>query len=157
MSPVMEELLQNPSHRKILFAGIGNVLKRDDGVGVYITHRLHHTSRLQGLPVEVSIENYIGKINTLAPDVLILIDCMDLQAQPGHWCLLPAHRINGYTTNTHNISLDRVCELFHSQVYILGIQPRDISLGENLSPEVKKTANALIEKINRVGQISKTC
>lgn len=133
-------------------AGIGNVLKRDDGVGVYITRHLHHTTRVQGISVEVSIENYIGKINTIAPDVLILIDCMDLQAHPGHWQLMPGERISGHTTNTHNISLDRVCELFNSQVYILGIQPMDISLGEGLTPEVKKTADRLIARINHIVQ-----
>lgn len=151
---MMQEILLNPANRQILFVGIGNVLKRDDGVGVYITHHLIPTSRLRGLTVEVSIENYIGKINSLAPDVLILIDCMDLQAQPGHWDLLPAERINGHTTNTHNISLDRVCELFNSPVYILGIQPLDISLGESLTPDVQITADALIEKINRVARMS---
>ena len=157
MKPMWQEILQNPSYQKILMAGIGNVLKRDDGVGVYITQHLHHTSRLQGISVEVSIENYIGKINSLAPDVLILIDCMDLQAQPGHWELLPAEKIRGHTTNTHNISLDQVCELFHSRVYILGIQPMDISLGENLTPMVKKTADALIAKIKHVAQMKETC
>ena len=154
---MIQDIIKNPAHRLILFVGIGNVLKRDDGVGVYITQHLNSTDRLQGLPVEVSIENYIGKINSLSPDVLILIDCMDLQQQPGYWDLLPAKKINGHTTNTHNISLDRVCELFHSQVYILGIQPRDITLGENLSPAVKKTANSLVKMINQVGQISETC
>ena len=154
---MIQELLNNSANRQILFVGIGNVLKRDDGVGVYITRHLHPNARLRGLTVEVSIENYIGKINTLAPDILILIDCMDLQAQPGHWELLPVESIHGHTTNTHNISLDRVCELFNSQVYILGIQPRDITLGENLSPQVKRTANALIDKINQVNQVSKTC
>jgi len=153
---MLEQLLQNPEHRKILFTGIGNVLKRDDGTGVYITQQLKVQKKQEALTVEVSIENYIGKINSLQPDILILVDCMDLGEKPGHWDLMPAARLTGHTTNTHNISLDQVSELFHSQVYILGIQPADISFGEGLTPRVKKTADTLIEKINRVGEMTAT-
>jgi len=146
--------LQDRANNKILFVGIGNVLKKDDGVGVYITRHLKNGPRHQSLTVEVSIENYIGKINSLNPDLLVLIDCMDLQGQPGTWDLLAAERISGCTTNTHNISLDRVTELFDPPAHILGIQPLDITLGEGLSEGVLATANMLIRTINRFESVS---
>lgn len=145
---MLQEILQNPSYENILFVGIGNLLKKDDGIGVYIVQNLEETKRLKQLVVEVSIENYIGKINAQAPDLLILVDAMDLQAGPGRWSLMPACNLRGHTTNTHNISLGQVCELFNSPVYILGIQPQHISLGEGFSPNVKKGADALIGQIN---------
>ena len=42
----------------------------DDGVGVYISKRIKTTDNISSLTVEVSIENYIGKINSLNPDIL---------------------------------------------------------------------------------------
>lgn len=146
---MLQEILQNPSYENILFVGIGNLLKKDDGIGVYIAQNLEETKRLKRLVVEVSIENYIGKINAQAPDLLILVDAMDLQAGPGRWSLMPACNLRGHTTNTHNISLGQVCELFNSPVYILGIQPQNISLGEGFSRDVRKGADALIRQINQ--------
>lgn len=131
-----------------LFVGIGNVLKKDDGVGVYVSKNIREKKKNGSLTVEVSIENYIGKINMLNPDILVLIDAMDLQKTPGNFAIRPVEEITGYTTNTHNISLDKVAELFNSKVFILGIQPLSVGFGEGMSKEVKKTADHLIGIIN---------
>ena len=76
--------------KKILFVGIGNLLKKDDGVGVYISTGIKiQTLEYSALTVEVSIENYIGKINILNPDILVLIDCVDMTSFPEliNYCL----------------------------------------------------------------------
>ncbi len=136
------------TNKKKLFVGIGNVLKSDDGVGVYISNKLKESSDVQKLTVEVSIENYIGKINSLNPDVLILVDCVDYGKSAGYAELLPAEKVKDFTLNTHNISLKRISELFKMPVYILGIQPENVQFGENISETVLKAANKLINKIN---------
>jgi len=132
----------------ILFAGIGNILKSDDGIGVYISNHIKSGNKVSSLTVEVGIENYIGKINGLNPDILILIDCVDFKKEPGYFEMLPVHRVRDFTVHTHNISLKRISELFTMPVWILGIQPKDTSFGEKLSPEIKKTADYLIGIIN---------
>ncbi len=143
----LEELIQNK--QKKLFVGIGNVLKSDDGVGVYISNKLKESSNIQKLTVEVSIENYIGKINKLNPGVLILVDCVDFGKPAGYFELLPAEKVKDFTLNTHNISLKRISELFKMPVYILGIQPEKITFGETISETVLESANKLIHKINQ--------
>jgi len=139
-------LLKDTS-KHILFVGIGNILKSDDGTGVYISNHIKSGNKVSSLTVEVSIENYIGKINRLKPDILILIDCVDFKKEPGYFEMLPVHRVEDFTVHTHNISLKRISELFTMPVWILGIQPKDTSFGEKLSPEIKKTADYLIEMI----------
>ena len=141
--------LEDMKDQKLLFIGIGNVLKSDDGVGVYICNHIQNRQNISALTVEVSIENYIGKINSLDSNVLILLDCMDFGKPAGFWDLVPVSRLNGHITNTHNISLDKVSDLFNAPVYILGIQPRNIHFGEHLSPEVKVTADNMIGQINQ--------
>ncbi len=135
--------------RNILFAGVGNVLKKDDGVGVYIAERIKTGSRVSSLAVEMGIENYIGKINALAPDVLIIIDACDFGKDPGFISLAKASELMEVTTNTHNISLRKLSELFIMPVYILGIQPADIGFGEGMCSEVTEAANRIAELINQ--------
>lgn len=137
------------TNKKKLFVGIGNVLKSDDGVGVYISNKLKESSDIQKLTVEVSIENYIGKINSVNPDVLILVDCVDYGKSAGYVELLSAEKVKDFTLNTHNISLKRISELFKMPVYILGIQPENVQFGENISDTVLESANKLIKKINQ--------
>lgn len=133
---------------KILFVGIGNVLRCDDGVGVYIARQIGVKKNLDSLVVEVSIENYIQKINRLNPGLLVLIDTVHFGREPGYSEIRPVDDIRDYIINTHNISLKRVTEFFHMPVYILGIQPGNLSIGERLTTKVKKTADRLIEEIN---------
>ena len=148
MSYRLNKLLKNPPG-KILFVGIGNVLKSDDGVGVYICNRIIPSNYISTLIVEVSIENYIGKINKSCTSLLILTDCVDLGKNPGYWDFLPAEELIDFTFNTHNISLKKISELFNMPVWILGIQPANTSFGENLTAEIKKTADTILHLINK--------
>jgi hydrogenase 3 maturation protease len=141
--------LKSQKDKNILFVGIGNLLKMDDGVGVYIGKRIKNRGTVSSLVVEVSIENYIGKINNLNPDILILIDCVEMKSAAGTFKLLSLRNIQDLTFNTHNISLKRLSEFFNMQVYVLGIQPEKIDFGENISYLVKKVADKIIHQINK--------
>jgi hydrogenase 3 maturation protease len=134
--------------KKILFVGIGNLLKTDDAVGVYVSSNIKNSATISSLTVEVSIENYIGKINTIDPDILVLIDCVDMKSAPGTHKLMSISRLHDLTFNTHNISLKRVSEFFKMPVYLLGIQPEKINFGENMSYLVKEEAKKIINIIN---------
>ncbi|HOM41295.1 MAG TPA: hydrogenase maturation protease [Bacteroidales bacterium] len=147
MIPDLQKLLSQPG-KKILFVGIGNLLKSDDGAGVYISRRIRETEKISALTVEMSIENYIGKINSLQPDILVLIDCADMGEQPGTIKLLKLDEIKDFTTNTHNISLKKISEFFNAQVFILGIQPLSVAFGEKISYIVARSAKNIIKQIN---------
>jgi len=103
---------------------------------------------IASLTVETSIENYIGKINSLNPDLLVLLDCMELQSDPGTFKLLELNQIQDITFNTHNISLNRLSDFFTMPVYILGIQPEKVDFGENISYLVRNIADKIINQIN---------
>ncbi len=135
--------------KKKLFVGIGNLLKMDDGIGAYISKRIKNEKTISSLTVETSIENYIGKINSLNPDILILVDCVDMKLPAGAFKLLTLNQIHDFTFNTHNISLRKLSEFFRMPVYILGIQPEKIDFGENISYLVKNVANRIIKQINK--------
>ncbi|HOK26704.1 MAG TPA: hydrogenase maturation protease [Bacteroidales bacterium] len=147
MIPDLQKLLSQPG-KKILFVGIGNLLKSDDGAGVYISRRIRETENISALTVEMCIENYIGKINSLQPDILVLIDCADMGEPPGTIKLLKLDEIKDFTTNTHNISLKKISDFFNAQVFILGIQPLSVAFGEKISYIVARSAKNIIKQIN---------
>jgi hydrogenase 3 maturation protease len=138
------------SYERKLFVGIGNVLKSDDGIGVYIARQIRESDKIKTLVVEVTIENYLGKINHIPHDILILVDAVDFQREPGFFRLLTPEEIMDYTATTHNISISKLLGFFMSPVLILGIQPQSISLGENISKPVKKQADLILKWINAV-------
>jgi hydrogenase maturation protease len=147
--PEILTALLTQQDRTILFVGIGNLLRQDDGIGVYISTRLKESDTIKVITAEVSIENYIGKINSVEYDVLVLIDCVDIRKPAGSYELLPVERVHDMTFNTHNISLKRLSEFFRNEILILAIQPEKVGFGENLSYIVRDAGNRIIELINK--------
>jgi hydrogenase 3 maturation protease len=135
--------------RKILFVGIGNLLKQDDGAGVYISTRIRETDHIKVITAEVSIENYIGKINSTDHNTLVIIDCVDMNRPAGSFGLIQVEQTTDLTFNTHNISLKKLAEFFRNELLILAIQPQTIAFGENLSYIVHEACDKIIELINK--------
>ena len=148
--PDLAELLKNAN--RLLFVGVGNVLKRDDGAGVVISRQIAERPNIRALTVEVSIENYIGKINSMEPGEIVILDCMELGSAPGETRVVALDQVEDITFNTHNISLGRLEDFFHYPTYVLGIQPQTIEIGDTLSPPVQKTVNRIIHQINQTSQ-----
>ncbi len=148
MSADLENLLRGP-WKRILFVGVGNVLRQDDGVGVYISSRIKENVRIKSLTVEVSLENYLGKINSINPDILVILDCVDMKTTPGESALIEAGKTADLTFNTHNISISKLTGFFKFPSCILGIQPFSIDFGENISYLVMEEANKIVQLINK--------
>lgn len=146
--PDLADLLANANH--MLFIGVGNVLKSDDGAGVVISRHIVERPNIRSLTVEVSIENYIGKINSMEPGEIVILDCMELGADPGESRIVALADVEDVTFNTHNISLGRLADFFHYPTYVLGIQPQTVEFGDRLSPPVLKTVNRIINQINQI-------
>jgi hydrogenase 3 maturation protease len=145
--PELSELLEKASN--LLFIGVGNVLKRDDGVGVAISRQIVERPNIRSLTVEVSIENYIGKINSMKPGEIVILDCMELGETPGCYRIMALGHVEDITFNTHNISLGRLKDFFPFPAYVLGIQAQSIEFGDQLSPPVQHTAQRIIDQINQ--------
>jgi len=146
--PDLTDILEEAN--RLLFIGVGNVLKSDDGVGVIISRHIIERPEVRALTVEVSIENYIGKINSMEPGEIVIIDCMELGSEPGTFRLLTLDKVEDITFNTHNISLSRLGDFFNYPTYVLGIQPQNIAFGDELSPPVLEAANKITNQINQI-------
>ncbi len=134
--------------KTILFVGVGNCLKSDDAIGINICEKITPNEHRKVIIVESGIEKYVGKINSIAPDIIVLVDCTDFNRKPGYWNLVPIEKILDHTMHTHTISIKRISEFFEMPAYILGVQPKNVKFGEIFSKEVLNSANNLIELIN---------
>jgi len=136
--------------KSILFVGVGNRLKSDDAIGINICEKIRQTARKQVLIVESGIEKFVGKINTISPDILVMVDCTDFNKEPGHFNLFPISETQDNTLHTHTISLLRISEFFTMKTYILGIQPEFVGFGEEISPKVIKSSNQILTFLNEM-------
>jgi hydrogenase 3 maturation protease len=138
--------------KKVLIIGIGNRLKGDDGVGSIIAEKLKEKIREENLFVidaENAPENYTGKIKEISPELLLIIDAVDFNSYPGDFRIFEIDEIKDTTVSTHNFSISLLKKFIKvDEIYLLGIQPENISFGENLSERVKKSVEKIIKKFN---------
>lgn len=136
---------------KVVIVGIGNVLKGDDAFGVMLVDRLAGKVPAALINAGVSPENYTGKIAKENPDCILLVDAADLGKKPGEWEILKRDEIlkSGFTT--HDMSpamfIDYMKERTGAEMYLLGVQPKNISLGDEMSDVVKKALEEISELI----------
>ncbi|MBN2531808.1 MAG: hydrogenase 3 maturation endopeptidase HyCI [Spirochaetales bacterium] len=139
--------LQKILSRKCTIAGIGNVLKGDDGAGSILAQRLHKLCAGHCYDTGISPERYFGKIIKEKPGTVLFIDAVHMGTEPGEWRILDPLSIEKYMMNTHALSLHYMIEelkrMTGCNVYLLGIQPRTLAWGMDLSPAVRKSLHVL--------------
>ena len=140
---------------RLLVAGVGNVLRGDDGFGPAVTELLGH------LPEQVDVvETGIGGIALLQElmagcDGLVLIDAVERGALPGTVFLITPEVGEGvHVPDVHLANPDRVLSMAKTmgvlpeRVLIVGCQPAETDeLGEGLSPAVQRALAIAVAKI----------
>jgi hydrogenase 3 maturation protease len=134
----------NPAESIIV--GIGNVLKKDDGVGTVLAERLLRNAKIPVLDTGNAPENYIGKIISFHKSVIIFLDAINFGAVPGTYKLFSINDVYDGNIASHTFSIGFIFDLIRSEIdceaYVLGIQPFDIRFGSGLTDNV---ANVLDE------------
>jgi len=138
-----------PNWDSFLIVGVGNRIKGDDGVGIYITKELKYKGLSNIIIAENGLENYIGKINSQNPKGIVLVDALDIENEkPGFFELIPVNEIKNTTSGTHNLSFKTLTSFFETnKQWILGIQPENVSYGLELSQDVKTAADEIVNLI----------
>ena len=147
-----------------MIIGVGNLLLKDEGVGVHVVQEL----RKKKLPSTVEVHDGgvagIGLLDFFpGASKVMLIDAADMNLTAGALVRFTpeevAGRIEGPRFSAHDIGLLEVLELARAldqsppQVVIFGIQPKEISWGTELSPEVQasipKVADLILKEIQK--------
>jgi hydrogenase 3 maturation protease len=133
--------------------GIGNLMKADDGAGMIMTaalkNRLAGYSEVRIYQTGTTPENYLAEIVAFKPEVVYLIDAADFNAEAGEFKIFPGDEIKSQGFSTHAISISLIIKFLQSQIkakiFLLAIQPEEISTQEGLSDRVKTgTDNAIV-------------
>lgn len=84
---------------------------------------------------------------------MTVIDAANFGGAPGEIMTIPEDRLAETSLSTHRIPLNVITKVIQSeietQVTFLGVQPKEVGLGEGLSKEVKETADQIINAIKK--------
>lgn len=157
---------ENGTASRIVVIGVGNLLLRDEGVGVHVAREI------QKRPLPAEVEVYDGGVAGLGlldyfPGAckILLIDAVDMDLLPGDVVRFTPEEVrargNDLRFSLHDIGLLEVLELARvlerhpPEVVIIGIQPKEISWGTELTSEVQASVPKAVEAV--WGEIHRTC
>ena len=137
-------------NKKIVIVGIGNTLKGDDAFGPSLVGRLKN-EKIRAICIDVgtSPENYADKIIKEKPDIVLFVDAASIDLKPGEYRLLRPDEIlkSGFTT--HDMSpgmfIEYLKKMTNAEIFLLGVQPENISFGSEMSKPVKKTLEDVLK------------
>ncbi len=137
------------SMKKKCILGIGNRLKRDDSAGSILAERLSRKG-IFALDCGSTPEAFSGIIKRESPDLLIVVDTTVMGLSPGEFRRIPVDKISiDRPMDTHSLSPAYFLEYvqrFSGELLFIGIEPKAIEFGEDLSPEV----SLAVEKLEKI-------
>ncbi len=144
-----EKALSNwlAGHGRVVLAGIGNPIRRDDFVGVKIIQDLQ--DKLQAnvslIECETVPESFMDEIAQFKPTHVLLIDAAVMQLEAGDVRLFDAEKVSSFPAiSTHMLPLrvfcDYVTEMSGAKIALLLVEPRDTEFGEGLTRVVEEAA-----------------
>lgn len=143
---------------KVLVAGVGNELRRDDGLGPAVIRALAE----RGVPEHVDLVDFGTRLYDLllrmrGYGALVVVDAVDLGGEPGEvYVLEPGVGSAPEELAPHSAGLREVLALAKElgllppKVYVVGCQPADRSYGTGLSEEVRRRLGDLVEIVLRL-------
>ena len=141
--------------KKIAILGIGNDLRSDDGLGLYIIERLSiDDPRVMIENVGSVPEGFARNLAEFGAERVIMVDAADMMKPPGHTELVTKDRIGGINISTHSMPLSFLMMYLEQETggktVLIGIQPKSIQFGEGLTPEIQAVVDTIIKTLERV-------
>jgi len=138
---------------KRLLLGVGNRVSGDDGAGPAVAERLGVDNRWHSIDCGLALENASGIVARERPDLLVIVDAARMGLPAGSIRRLPIDGTDQMLASTHGLPLAFVIERLASsvvgEIVFIGIEPRDLALGDGLSPPVAAAVDGLVETLRR--------
>ena len=131
----------------MVIIGIGNVLQKDDGLGVYAASYLNenYTFNIDIQIINGGVEG-IHLLNVLEENAhIVILDCLQLNDSPASIYAIPAKEISGYGLNNggaHEIGILQCMDMMELQgkvlpeAIVIGMVPAEVTFAFGLSEEV---------------------
>jgi hydrogenase maturation protease len=142
-------------HQNITILGIGNVLLSDEGVGVHVANELFKKELPENVSVVEGGTDGFRLLNIITDaDRLIVIDAVRGDSEPGAIYRFDIDDMKRcpqeFKTSVHQIGILEVIDLSGligktPQTTIIGIEPKSLEMGLELSPEIREKIPRIIE------------
>jgi len=139
---------------RVVVAGIGNPIRRDDFVGVKIAQDLKGkvSKNVCLIECETVPESFMQEIVDLKPSHVLLIDAAVLELKPGETRLVFPEQVADFpAVTTHMLPLRIFCEyitkMSEAKIALLLIEPQDTEFGEGLTGIVQTAAEEITKKL----------
>ena len=143
---------------RIVVLGVGNTIMSDEGIGVRCVERLEATGALPAGVVTVdggtSTNELLGDLENL--DLLVIVDAIVSKGPPGTLVRLEGDAIPQAFSNKMSPHQTGINDLLATltfvdrapaRVILLGVTPKRIELGMELSPEVEAVLPELCARV----------
>jgi len=135
--------------KKHAVIGIGNPLRCDDAIGILLLEKL--LEKKDSLPENVEfIDGGTGGMNLLhileKYNNVLIIDAVDFEGKPGDFKIFNTDEVISHKTpvrfSTHETDFIKIIKILEKigkrpdEILVFGIQPKNISFGQNLSGEL---------------------
>ena len=131
-------------YEKLLILGVGNELKRDDGVGPFIVDNLDEKYNVICINAKTVPENFTGKIRKEQPSHVIIVDACLMGGEAGDIKIVDKDDFVNIGISTHSMSLSYFVKYLERdndfKIIFVGIEPETMEFGEELSEKIEKTA-----------------
>ena len=158
-SDFKNELSEFPWH-DIVFVGLGNELRGDDGAGLYFIDLLQGQSgsaQSHFIKAGANPENYLEQILACRSRAVVFIDAARFGGQPGEVRWLEPSAIDTLRISTHAFSIKMVEAYLQANQNLeykyLGIEPRSTEFGKGLSCELKSALQRFFQQDDQVTPI----
>ncbi len=145
------------NRRPILILGIGNILLRDEGVGVHVIEKMQNTP----LPEDVELVDGgtagVDLLDMLAErKKVIVIDAVQADCEPGTILRFTADELtqpDRIGMSLHELGLGEALKMTKQlgcapqDVVVFGIKPKDISCGLELSEQIAESIPKVVELV----------
>jgi len=142
--------------KKAVVIGIGNLILKDEGVGVHVVRELQQRDLPPGVEVMdggTATMDLLGVIQEA--EKVVVVDALRGGGQPG-----TVYRVSPAdlsceaerTLSLHQVGLLEVLEIAqhlggHGEVVIIGVEPKEISWGMELTPDVQAKVPEIVEAV----------
>jgi len=142
---------------KIVVLGVGNLLLRDEGVGVHLIQKLREMEIGEGVELidgGTSLLDFLLRMEGISK--LIIVDAIKLGGKPGRTykiCVDDSLLKGGKDiTSLHQLAVVETLALIKKMgklppTVIIGIEPKEIAYGLELSPEIERELEKMVNLI----------
>jgi hydrogenase 3 maturation protease len=143
------DALQDVKPARVVVLCVGNPQRGDDGFGPAVAAALTAGGQARVFDCRTTPENDLPFVAGLEPEVVLFVDAVHFDGEPGALRLLGPDELRQDDFSTHagslTIAADFLSEACGARSLLLAAQPADVELGAGMSEEMERAVERATE------------